>query len=556
MKRIFIIFLGLFISLFIFGCESTINNNTTNTTTNTTANTTTTTMTTEESELSQALHNIYDLAIEADAFSGTYEEWLETVRGPQGEPGADGVSITSAFINDSGEIIITYSDLSEQNLGRLVTHFQVTFYDYNGFFIDSVIVEYGDSVTPPSNPEREGYTFKSWSESLDNITCDLNVYATYDVNIYTVHFDSNGGTDFSDITNVEYGESIILQTPTREGYIFMGWFRGETINDAQFTSDDVVKGNITLYAKWVEESSNDTSELLTELGEEIVTNLLTEEDSINGVFAGIVFDEGEEDISNDDTVNVAYRIAVVQNDIYQQLSPWVSTSASIIVISTENITSQTITTGISVSMSMTVGFDVQLVSAETTWGFTASLEYAVTQTTANSITISFPLEQYDPTFNYAVFLTGGYEVYQVFSTNIYTGIVQEYFFVKALDTPSIRILSSDDAYANHNIDMEDYDIDDFDFDTFKISLEGEGTEESPYQIKSENDLYAMFYEPDKFYILMNDIEINHFDGLNGITFTGGLDGQGYSIRNFVITVDPHQMDEESNYGFFPILNGA
>lgn len=33
------------------------------------------------------LSHIYNLAVEADEFDGTYEEWLESVRGPQGEPG-------------------------------------------------------------------------------------------------------------------------------------------------------------------------------------------------------------------------------------------------------------------------------------------------------------------------------------------------------------------------------------------------------------------------------------------------------------------------------------
>src|SRR5690606_38872985 len=36
---------------------------------------------------------IYELAVTANAFSGTYEEWLESVRGPEGKDGVDGKTV-------------------------------------------------------------------------------------------------------------------------------------------------------------------------------------------------------------------------------------------------------------------------------------------------------------------------------------------------------------------------------------------------------------------------------------------------------------------------------
>ena len=46
----------------------------------------------QDDELTMQLKNIYLLAVKVNAFEGTYEEWLETVRGPQGVPGEDGKS--------------------------------------------------------------------------------------------------------------------------------------------------------------------------------------------------------------------------------------------------------------------------------------------------------------------------------------------------------------------------------------------------------------------------------------------------------------------------------
>jgi len=47
----------------------------------------------EPDELTMQLQAIYDKAVAAEAFDGTYEEWLESVRGPEGLPGEDGREI-------------------------------------------------------------------------------------------------------------------------------------------------------------------------------------------------------------------------------------------------------------------------------------------------------------------------------------------------------------------------------------------------------------------------------------------------------------------------------
>ena len=49
---------------------------------------------------------------------------------------------------------------------------------------------------------------------------------------------------------VEFGQSITLPIPTKEGYIFGGWFVGETVNDSQFFNQFPITDDINLYAKW------------------------------------------------------------------------------------------------------------------------------------------------------------------------------------------------------------------------------------------------------------------------------------------------------------------
>lgn len=62
-----------------------------------------------ETAIAQA-KNAYQIAVE-NGFEGTEAEWLESLKG------ADGIGITSSEINESGELILTYSDSSTANVG-------------------------------------------------------------------------------------------------------------------------------------------------------------------------------------------------------------------------------------------------------------------------------------------------------------------------------------------------------------------------------------------------------------------------------------------------------
>lgn len=64
---------------------------------------------------------------------------------------------------------------------------------------------------------------------------------------YTVTFNSNGGSNVNDLTEVT--ELPELPIPTKQGAIFVGWYYDETLTQ-QAKEGDTVTSNITLYAKW------------------------------------------------------------------------------------------------------------------------------------------------------------------------------------------------------------------------------------------------------------------------------------------------------------------
>ena len=67
---------------------------------------------------------------------------------------------------------------------------------------------------------------------------------------FTITFDSRGGTDVP-AQNQMYGELLEApEPPTREGYIFTGWYKDPGCDQAWNMETDTIETDITLYAGW------------------------------------------------------------------------------------------------------------------------------------------------------------------------------------------------------------------------------------------------------------------------------------------------------------------
>ena len=67
---------------------------------------------------------------------------------------------------------------------------------------------------------------------------------------FTVTFDTRGGTDVPAQTQM-YGELLELpDPPTREGYVFTGWYKDYACYEPWNTEIDTIQSEMTLYAGW------------------------------------------------------------------------------------------------------------------------------------------------------------------------------------------------------------------------------------------------------------------------------------------------------------------
>ena len=85
--------------------------------------------------------------------------------------------------------------------------------------------------------------------------------------VYTVKFETNGGSKVASITAARNTAAKEPETPTKEGYDFAGWYTDSALKAKYDWSAKVTK-NITLYAAWTEKVKDNTiNQIILTIGE-------------------------------------------------------------------------------------------------------------------------------------------------------------------------------------------------------------------------------------------------------------------------------------------------
>ena len=204
---------------------------------------------------------------------------------------------------DGGEKVYGFEDVYTQNEALTLypvwnaNQYTITFDTNGGSEIAPITQDYGTEITAPDNPTRKGYTFKGWDKEIpeampaENIT----VKAQWEINQYTIAFDTNGGSEIAPITQ-DYGTEITApDNPTRKGYTFKGW-------DKEIPKTMPAE-NITITARW-KDTEKPTGEII------IGTNKWNE--FLNELTFGIFFKDTQEvtinAVDNSGVVFVSYLV--------------------------------------------------------------------------------------------------------------------------------------------------------------------------------------------------------------------------------------------------------
>ena len=159
------------------------------------------------------------------------------------------------------------ADVTELTVQWTAPTYAVTLNTNGGTIADGKDVTgytYGVGATLPTDVTRTGYTFKVWYDN-ENLTGspvtaiggaetgNKEYWAKWEINQYTIAFDTNGGSEIAPITQ-DYGTAITApDNPTRKGYTFKGWDKK--------IPETMPAENITITARW-KDTEKPTGEII------------------------------------------------------------------------------------------------------------------------------------------------------------------------------------------------------------------------------------------------------------------------------------------------------
>ena len=106
-----------------------------------------------------------------------------------------------------------------------INQYTITFDSNGGSDVDPIKQDYNTAVTAPAAPTKTGYTFTGWTPEVPATIPaeDMTVTAQWQINQYTITFDSNGGPDVDPIKQ-DYNTAVTAPAdPSKAGYSFGGW---------------------------------------------------------------------------------------------------------------------------------------------------------------------------------------------------------------------------------------------------------------------------------------------------------------------------------------------
>ena len=180
--------------------------------------------------------------------------------------GAEGSTYTadqSALSYGNHSLMVIAKDSNGSRFGAEATFTvnknvcKVTFDTKGGSTVADKLIYADEHIEKPADPTKKGYTFEGWFNGENEfdfdtaVTENITLTAKWAIITYTITYeDLDGAENPNTITSYTVeSETIILQNPSKEGYIFQGWYDAEIDGNKESIAQGST-GDITLYAQW------------------------------------------------------------------------------------------------------------------------------------------------------------------------------------------------------------------------------------------------------------------------------------------------------------------
>lgn len=140
-----------------------------------------------------------------------------------------------------------------------INSYTVTFNTDGGTSIANQTINYGGKIIKPANPSKTGYDFINWYTDVNYstvfnfdkpVTANVTVYAKFQIKVYTITFNSNGGSSVPS-QGINHGSTVSIPTPPTktDHWEFVNWYTDAALKNV-YNFNTSVTSSFTLYAKW------------------------------------------------------------------------------------------------------------------------------------------------------------------------------------------------------------------------------------------------------------------------------------------------------------------
>jgi uncharacterized repeat protein (TIGR02543 family) len=197
-----------------------------------------------------------DQTLEPDSYAyGTQTTAPET-------PTMTGYVFEGWYEDAAKEILHTFSTMPDHDVtlyGKWIPEtFTMTFDSHGGTPIDPLQTPFGEMVTEPLAPVKEGHDFQGWTYDPETgipynfgpmPPYDLTLHAMWTPTVYQMTFETSGGTSVATM-GIPYGAPVTEpDDPTRAGMVFGGWYEDLDLTNP-YTFTTMPAHDVTLHAAW------------------------------------------------------------------------------------------------------------------------------------------------------------------------------------------------------------------------------------------------------------------------------------------------------------------
>ena len=172
---------------------------------------------------------------------------------------------------DKNTLMVDWRTSSDASVAYIDYSNAIVAQDYGTTTLTGIVVPMSETFTfdASGNPQKVDWQDVIPEDMLMTVTATVkvakknshsgSVSVTDTTTKYTVTLNTNGGNKLDSVKINENTAVGKIETPVKEGYIFDGWYLDEALTK-EADSKTIVTGNMTLYAKWIEEEPEQDDE--------------------------------------------------------------------------------------------------------------------------------------------------------------------------------------------------------------------------------------------------------------------------------------------------------